>query len=173
MDTYKPTAAGMPVPGLYRAVVEIENLVKSGTRKVNEIIVHCSATPAGRNVRCADIRRWHTTERGFTDIGYHFLVCLDGTVESGRPLDRPGAHCIGHNRKSIGICYAGGTDGLGNPADTRTPAQKRALAALISAITTRIGGLSIHGHRDFAPKACPCFDAAAEYSILNSCRSSG
>lgn len=167
METNTTMATGMPVPGLLQATRAIAAFAKSKSRRITEIIIHCSATPAGRDVRSADIRRWHTSERGFADIGYHFVVCLDGTIEAGRPLQQPGAHCIGHNRHSIGICYAGGTDNNGNPADTRTAPQKRAMTALIAAITTRLCGTAVRGHRDFAPKACPCFDATSEYAPHN------
>lgn len=135
------------------------------TRQINEIIIHCSATKVGRDFTAADIRRWHL-ERGFNDIGYHFIVRLDGTIETGRPLDRIGAHCLNHNRRSIGICYIGGLDAAGHPADTRTPAQRTAMLTLLTALRSRHPHARIHGHRDFAAKACPCFDATAEYSTL-------
>lgn len=134
-------------------------------RKINEIIVHCTATRAGRDYSVRDVRRWHL-QRGFSDIGYHYLVRLDGTVEPGRPLDRPGAHCLAHNRCSIGVCYVGGLDQAGAPCDTRTAAQRYALIGLLSALKTLYPQATIHGHRDFAAKVCPCFDATAEYASL-------
>lgn len=148
--------------------VEFEKLVNGQQceRRITEVIVHCSATPAGRDVTAADIRRWHKEERGFADIGYHFVVRLDGTVECGRPLAKTGAHCRGHNSRSVGVCYAGGIGGDGRPADTRTQAQREALLGLLTALCRRFPGAVIHGHRDFAPKACPCFDATAEYRNL-------
>ena len=133
-------------------------------RNISEIIIHCSATKAGRGFHADDIRRWHL-QRGFADIGYHFVIALDGTVEPGRPLDMTGAHCIGHNRRSIGICYVGGLDAAGHPADTRTPAQRRALAELLARLRPLYPEATVHGHREFAAKACPCFDAKAEYSV--------
>lgn len=135
-------------------------------RRITGVIVHCSATPAGRDVTVADIRRWHKGERGFADIGYHFVVRLDGRVECGRPLAQPGAHCRGHNGSSVGVCYVGGIGSDGRPADTRTPAQREALTVLLTALRRRFPGAVIRGHRDFAPKACPCFNATAEYSNL-------
>ena len=78
-------------------------------RKINKIILHCSATPEGREHNVEDIRRWHL-RRGFSDIGYHYLIHLDGTIEVGRPIEKRGAHCSGQNRNSIGICYVGGMD---------------------------------------------------------------
>ncbi len=80
----------------------------AGSRRIDEIIIHCSATPAGRDVRVADIRRWHVEERGWRDVGYHFVVCLDGRIERGRPLWKAGAHCMGHNSHSVGVCYVRG-----------------------------------------------------------------
>lgn len=134
-------------------------------RKISEIIVHCSATRTAQDFCAADVRRWHL-ERGFTDIGYHFLVRLDGTVETGRPLDKIGAHCLGHNRNSIGVCYVGGLDMEGKPADTRTEAQKDSLLKLLTALRQEYPAAAIHSHRDFAKKECPCFDATKEYSLI-------
>lgn len=148
--------------------IEIEKLVNGQPceRLITELIVHCSATPAGRDVTAADIRRWHKEERGFADIGYHFVVRLDGKVECGRPLADIGAHCRGHNSRSVGVCYVGGISSHGRPADTRTRVQREALSGLLSALRRRFPGAVIRGHRDFAPKACPCFDATAEYRNL-------
>lgn len=148
--------------------IEIEKLVNGQPceRLITELIVHCSATPAGRDVTASDIRRWHKEERGFADIGYHFVVRLDGRVECGRPMAVVGAHCRGHNSRSVGVCYVGGIGSDGRPADTRTPAQRQALLGLLTALRRRFPGASIHGHRDFAPKACPSFDATAEYRTL-------
>lgn len=154
--------------GMTTGNVELEKLVNGQLceRRITELIVHCSATPAWRDVTAADICRWHKEERGFADIGYHFVVRLDGTVEYGRPLANSGAHCHGHNRSSVGVCYVGGIGSNGRPADTRTPAQRQALLGLLTALRRRFPGASIHGHRDFAPKACPSFDATAEYRRL-------
>ena len=137
----------------------------AASRTVQRIIVHCSATPAGRDVTAADIDSWHR-QRGFDCIGYHFLVRLDGTIEAGRQLRKAGAHCLGQNARSVGVCYAGGLDKSGKPADTRTPAQRKALIDLIAALCQAFPGATVHGHREFAAKACPCFDAANEYASL-------
>ena len=148
--------------------IEIEEFVNGQPceRPITELIVHCSATPAGRDVTASDIRRWHKEERGFADIGYHFVVRLDGRVECGRPMANIGAHCRGHNSRSVGVCYVGGIGSDGLPADTRTLAQRQALLGLLTALRRRFPSASIHGHRDFAPKACPSFDATAEYRNL-------
>lgn len=132
-------------------------------RKITQIIIHCSATPAGRKVTVADIDRWHRA-RGFNGIGYHYLIDLEGNVHPGRPLDLAGAHCSGHNAHSIGICYVGGCNAAMQPADTRTPPQKQALRALVHTLLQRFPGATVHGHREFAAKACPSFDVSAEFA---------
>ena len=135
-------------------------------RSINEIIVHCSATPEGRDFTIADITRWHKA-RGFRTIGYHFVIYRDGSVHAGRPLEQAGAHCLKHNKHSIGVCYIGGcaTDGR-TPKDTRTPEQKEALVKLLTELHNRFPHATIHGHRDFAAKACPSFNATLEYKKL-------
>ncbi len=132
-------------------------------RKIDEIIVHCTATRAGRAVSVKDVDAWHK-ERGFAGIGYHYLVELGGNVDAGRPVERAGAHCKGHNQRSIGVCYVGGLNQTGKPADTRTPQQKEALKKLIERLRAEYGKLKVSGHRDYANKACPCFDARSEYN---------
>lgn len=135
-------------------------------RKINEIIVHCTATPEGKNFKAADIDGWHK-QRGWDEIGYHHVVDLDGTVEPGRPESRQGAHCLGHNANSIGVVYVGGLASDGKtPKDTRTPQQKAALVKLLTELKQRYPGATIHGHRDFAAKACPSFDATTEYKNI-------
>lgn len=128
-------------------------------RTINEIIIHCSATPEGREVSIEDIRRWHR-QRNFADIGYHYVIHLDGTVETGRAETAVGAHCLHHNQNSIGICYIGGTDRQDKPKDTRTPAQTAALAELIHRLCDRynLPLTAVHGHNEYAQKACPSFD---------------
>lgn len=130
-------------------------------RKIDEIIIHCSATREGKHFTKADIDGWHRA-RGFNGIGYHYVVYLDGTVVAGRPEAQIGAHCLGHNARSIGICYVGGLDASGRAKDTRTPEQRAALRKLTGELLKRYPGAKIHGHREFAAKACPCFDVAAE-----------
>ena len=135
-------------------------------RRIDTIIVHCTATKAMRHFNVNDVRRWHI-QRGFSDIGYHYLVLVDGTIEAGRPLSIAGAHCQGHNAHSIGVCYVGGLNSKGAPADTRTPAQRKALRTLLKSLKNQFPNATIHGHRDFAAKACPCFDATSEYANLS------
>ncbi len=148
-------------------------------RKITHIVVHCTATPEGRQVRAKDIDVWHK-KRGFARIGYHYVVRLDGTVELGRPLSKMGAHVLGHNRYTIGVVYVGGLSADFAPKDTRTPQQKKALKALLIELKTRFPEAEICGHRDFSKdlnhngiiepfewmKVCPCFDAKNEYKDL-------
>lgn len=134
-------------------------------REIKKIIVHCSATKEGKAFNVADITRWHK-ERGFTTIGYHWVVYLDGSVHQGRAESIMGAHCSGHNAGSIGICYIGGLDKNGKSKDTRTPEQKKSLFELLKRLKKDYPNATIHGHREFANKDCPCFDAKNEYKDL-------
>ena len=135
-------------------------------REITKVIVHCAATPEGGDVKTEEIKRWHTEERGWSDIGYHWVVELDGSINEGRSEDINGAHCRGHNSDSVGICYVGGSDSEGNPKDTRTEEQRDALVTLIKEILDRHPDAEVFGHRDFSTKACPSFDAKTEYAGL-------
>jgi len=136
-------------------------------RKIDKIIIHCSATPEGRPHDVADITRWHL-QRGFSTIGYHYLIHLDGTIETGRPIERMGAHTTGENRNSIGICYVGGmTKDMKKAKDTRTPKQKDSLVKLMHELIYKYNkDMTIHGHNEFANKACPSFNVQKEYANL-------
>lgn len=129
-------------------------------RPISEIILHCTATAQGREVSVASIRAGHLA-RNFADIGYHFVIGLDGTIHPGRPIETAGAHTKGHNERSIGICYVGGyaPDGK-TPMDTRTDPQRRSMERLVKELLLRFPGATVHGHYEFAPKDCPCFDVA-------------
>lgn len=131
-------------------------------RKVNKIIIHCSATKEGQNFTVSDIDTWHK-QRGFAKIGYHHVIYLDGTVHKGRDESEIGAHTIGQNANSIGICYIGGLDNDGKPKDTRTTLQKSALVKLVSELKIKYPDATIHGHNEFAAKACPCFNVKNEF----------
>ena len=137
-------------------------------RKINKIIIHCTATPEGRHHDVADVRRWHVNIRGWSDIGYHYLIHLDGTIEEGRPITKIGAHTLGKNRGSIGICYVGGIDAEFKKAkDTRTQAQKDSLIKLMHELIYKYNkDMTIHGHNEFANKACPSFNVQEEYANL-------
>lgn len=132
-------------------------------RTIDTIVVHCTATPAGRHVTIEAVDRWHR-ERGWNGVGYHALVYLDGSVWRGRPEEKIGAHARGHNATSLAVCYVGG--GNHPPyTDTRTEPQKEALLSVIEDWLARYPIERIVGHRDLDPsKACPCFDATAEYA---------
>lgn len=136
-------------------------------RHITKIIVHCSATPEGKDYTTADIKRWHLA-RGFSDIGYHYVIYRDGSIHKGRDEKVAGAHCTGQNTCSIGVCYIGGVanDGKNTPKDTRTLQQKNALLALLKDLKSKYPQAKIYSHRDFANKACPSFDATKEYKDI-------
>ena len=155
--------------------------------KIDTIVVHCSATKADMDIGKKEITQMHL-QRGFSTIGYNFVIRLDGTVEVGRSLTIDGAHCnskgfsgVSYNKHSIGICYIGGLDAHGKAADTRTLEQKKALRELISKLIKQYPDIKeVLGHRDTSPdldgdgevepkewiKECPCFNAKDEYSQL-------
>ena len=135
------------------------------SRTIINIVVHCAATIEGQEYDAIDIDRWHK-KRGWRKIGYHFVVKLDGTIESGRMLDEVGAHVKGYNRGSIGICYIGGLDADKEPKDTRTEEQKESLLLLLKTLKKMYPLAQILGHKDLAARSCPCFDAKEEYSCL-------
>ena len=127
-------------------------------RTITLIIIHCSATPQGSSLSFEECRRDHIMHRHFRDIGYHYYITRDGVVHEGRPIEKVGAHCEGHNSHSIGVCYEGGLDANGKPADTRTDAQRKALKSLIEDLHQRFPKALIVGHHDLNPnKACPSF----------------
>lgn len=145
-------------------------------RKINYIVVHCSATREDCPLTVEALRAEHL-RRGFRDIGYHYYVRRDGTVTNTRPIALIGAHVKGQNTHSIGICYEGGLDAQGNPKDTRTPEQRSVLRLLVHQLLRRFrGDVRVCGHRDLSPdlngngvvepeewiKECPCFDVARE-----------
>lgn len=135
-------------------------------RDIDKIIVHCSATPEGRHTTVEEIKQWHL-QRGWKDIGYHYVIYLDGTIHIGRPESVVGAHCSGYNKNSIGVCYIGGVDKDGKtPKDTRTEGQKRALREILNRLKRDYPKATLHGHNEFANKACPSFNVKEEYKNL-------
>lgn len=140
---------------------------------IKRIVIHCTATREGQDVTAATIRSWHK-KQGWSDIGYHYVIRLGGSVEKGRPDNVVGSHVRGWNTGSIAIVYVGGLDASGKAKDTRTPAQKRALKSLIELLRKKYP-VPVMGHRDLSPdrdgngvvekhewlKDCPCFDAPA------------
>ena len=130
------------------------------------IIIHCAATKVTSNVTVEQIISMHK-QRGFSTIGYHYYITKDGIIHKGRQENQVGAHCLGYNAKSIGICYEGGLDAASFPADTRTLEQKASLLALLRELKRIFPRALIVGHHDLNPtKACPCFDAEREYRGL-------
>ena len=138
-------------------------------RDINKIILHCSATREGQNISTETIRGWHVNERGWSDIGYHFVVLLDGTVDKARPIKRQGAHVRGKNKGSIGVCYIGGCDADMNPKDTRNEAQKKSLEEIITYLMESYDDATLHGHNEFSSKACPSFNVQEIYKELIEC----
>ena len=138
-------------------------------RDINKIILHCSATREGQDISTETIRGWHVNERGWSDIGYHYVILLDGTVDKARPVERQGAHVRGHNKGSIGICYVGGCYADMNPKDTRTDLQKESLTELISYLMDSYEDATLHGHNEFSSKACPSFNVKEQYKELIEC----
>lgn len=133
------------------------------TRLIQRIIIHCSGTKLEQLCNAEIIDKWHK-EKGYKCIGYHYVILPDGTVEIGRKEQEKGAHCQGYNSDSIGICYIGGLDKNGRPADTRTIEQKIELINIIQDLCSRYKIKSIAGHNFYNKnKACPCFNAKEEY----------
>lgn len=141
-------------------------ILKQSKRTIKEIIVHCTATPEGRIETVESVRNMHKA-RGFSDIGYHYLIGLNGERWEGRNVNLIGAHCEGHNSNSIGVCYVGGVDKKMQAKDTRTENQKYALVALLKDLRKLYPKANIYGHHDFNKgKSCPCFDAKNEYKNI-------
>lgn len=142
-------------------------------KTIDAIVIHCSATPDGKDIRAKDIDAMHRA-KGWKMIGYNFVVDLDGTIETGRPLTMDGAHCntsgfsgVPYNEHSVGICYIGGVEGTTNDKgqivaklnakgkpiskDTRTDAQKLAMHKLVMDLMERYPIVEVIGHRDTSP----------------------
>ena len=176
------------------SIDEIPTIEATLKRSIDKLIIHCSAVGPHQTSSAAQIDAWHRA-KGWQMIGYHYVIRRDGNIEVGRPADMIGAHTSGQNSNSLGICYEGGKaplgppkggmtesmqtdgnyqvtspwggrEGLLIPADTRTPEQKATLLALLRHLKTLYPNATIHGHNEFARKACPCFDARTEYSQL-------
>ena len=172
-------ANGLPADGIVgpKTLLKlIPQRLKKSKRTITDIVIHCTATRAWQDYSADDIRRMHKAQ-GWADIGYHYVVRLDGTIEPGRDVDKIGAHVSGHNANSIGVVYVGGLDNQGKAKDTRTENQKNALLNLLLDLRQLYPNARISGHRDFSPdlngngtiepwewiKECPCFDAKSEY----------
>jgi len=134
---------------------------------LKRIILHCSATKEGQDFSVATIRDWHVKGRGWSDIGYHWVIRLDGSIEVGRPLEKSGAHTKGHNKDSVGVCYIGGCDADGKPKDTMNPEQEKAWRMIVLSLRTLYGDhITIHGHNEYANKACPSFIVEEKFADM-------
>ena len=135
-------------------------------RTINLIVVHCSATRCDRPFPVTALIRCHADRFGFT--GYHYYITRNGRTYQTRHEQLIGAHAKGYNEHSLGVCYEGGLNKQGKPADTRTKAQKQALLKLLRRLKKEHPQAQILGHRDLpdVKKACPCFDAKSEYCQL-------
>ncbi len=159
--------------GLSPLPIESGSVVKGTGVSIKRVFIHCSATREGQDIDAATIKRWHLAQ-GWKDIGYHFVIRLDGTIEIGRPEHIPGSHVAGFNTGSIGVVYVGGLDAQGKGKDTRTAAQEAAMTKLCRDLAKSYPGARFMGHRDASPdkdgdgiiekhewlKECPCFDVA-------------
>lgn len=137
--------------------LEAKGLLKK-RKKTTEIILHCSATKEGKDIKTAEINRWHK-EQGWLCIGYNYVIELDGTIVEARGEDYVGSHCVGHNSNSIGICYIGGVDEAGISKDTRTAAQKEAMIWLVKWLLKKynLKIQDVHCHNEYCKKVCPSF----------------
>lgn len=138
-------------------------------RKIDKLIVHCTATPEFKDFDVKDVRDWHVKGNGWSDIGYHFLIKIDGTVQEGRNMAKIGAHVAGHNKSSIGIAYVGGMDkNMEEWIDTRTDQQKDSIFNLLMDLKFQFPDAVVYGHNDFTDKkVCPCFNAKKEYKEIS------
>ena len=136
-------------------------------RNIDTIIIHCTATKAGEDWDIDDVRRWHVAGNGWSDVGYHALIRLDGTIEYGRPIARQGAGVKGHNKNSLHVVYVGGLNADGKPQDTMTAAQVRSLYAYVHGVVTVLGAMELIGHNDLTDeKACPSFKVLQKFPSL-------
>lgn len=129
------------------------------TRWVNEIIIHCSATKPNMDIGAEWIKNIHVNENKWADIGYHFVIRRNGIIEKGRDLNVIGAHVVGHNTGTIGVCLIGGLSENNKSENNFTERQFESAQALIT-VLSRFNPeiVKLSGHRDYANKDCPCFE---------------
>ena len=170
---------GPVTTGALTATASTARPAASAGRPIHTLVWHCTATPEGKEFSRDDIDRMHRA-RGFSKIGYHKIIHLDGSVDEGRPESEIGAHVSGHNTGTIGYSYIGGVDSAGRAKDTRTVAQKETMIRLTREAVERYNLRAVLGHRDLSPdtdndgvvephewvKQCPCFNAIPEYGAL-------
>ena len=140
-------------------------MVLESKRNIDLIVVHCADTYLRMDIGFKEINQWHL-DKGWSGCGYHFIVRLDGTIETARNIDKSGAHCKDYNRNSIGVCYVGGKGDNGKPEDTRTNAQKKTLSALIISLQASHPEAIIKGHNELSNKACPSYDVQKDLNNL-------
>lgn len=150
--------------------------------KIHDITIHCAATPKGRALTAEQISAMDVARADLgNQVAYHYVIELDGKTTQTLRHDQRGAHVAGKNTGNLGICYVGGLleDGK-TPADTRTPAQRAALYALLRQLRAAYPRVRIRGHRDWSPdrngdgkitpnewvKSCPCFDVTSDLSAV-------
>jgi len=135
-------------------------------REINRVILHCTATKEGQDISLETIRGWHVVGNGWQDIGYHYVILLNGDIALGRNLFTQGSHTRGENEDSIGVAYVGGLDEKGKPKDTMSLYQDIAFMRLFESLSVTFGKLDLHGHNEFSNKACPSFDVQSKYKFL-------
>ena len=164
IDYQFPVTVGDIIANERQLLSSVEDgTLMAGPDSVRFLVIHCSATRSDRSYPVERLLRDHRA-RGFRTVGYHFYLRRDGTLTQHRRLLEVGAHARPYNRCSIGICYEGGLDPQGRPADTRTPVQRDRLRQLLSLLRELFPEARVVGHRDLpgaTPKACPCFDVGA------------
>ena len=177
---YKELALALipPFSGKADRNTEYEYLFRAqhdGGRRMEQLIVHCSGTREDHSYTLEQLINDHQ-RRGFSQVGYHFYIRRGGQIYATRPLRLSGAHCLGHNAHSIGICYEGGLDMDGRAKDTRTKRQRDRLRRAVALLVRRYPHMQVVGHRDLSPdqngdgrvspnewlKMCPCFDVQTE-----------
>ena len=126
-------------------------------RHITKIIIHCAATKPSMDIGASDIKKWHL-DRGWKDIGYHYVIRRNGDIENGIGVALAGSHTKGHNASSIGICLVGGINNKGEPENNFTKPQWATLERLVRILKIDFPHATVHGHREFAAKACPSFD---------------
>lgn len=144
-------------------------------------VMHVSATVEQSGYTFKKCRDYHVNVEGWSDIGYHFFIGEDASLHIGRPLNRNGAHVIGHNSGTIGICVAGGLGKNKAPKDTMTSEQKLVVEGLLLALKKGNPKMKVKGHRDYSKdlnnngviepfefmKACPCYNAMDRFKVFN------
>lgn len=157
MAPISATSSGMDASALPANADDL--VLRDTSRPISEIIIHCTATAEGKDFTVDDIRAWHKA-RGWSDVGYHYIVYRDGTVHEGRPIGQVGSHVAGHNTGTIGISYVGGVTADGKaPKDTRTASQRASLLWLVAELRRKHKDIrAVTGHNQYAAKACPSFD---------------